>query len=189
MNIKKLQQAIYKIAQPYIHKRRFLSLSIGILYQNKKTIILYNGSDSSRKIDNEPPIYEIGSISKVFTTTLLGELIHEGRVSRNDSIGMYIHELPDDHPVTLQHLANHTSGLPAKSILKFILNRIDSQTFRDPYCLYSLNEVIRYFEKHAKEELKPKFRYSNAGMGFLGHILSLKLNDHYEAAIDRKSVV
>ena len=43
---------------------------------------------------------------------MFGEMIQEGIVKIEDSIAKYFSEIPDNHPVTLRHLANHTSGLP-----------------------------------------------------------------------------
>jgi len=179
-----LQQEIFRIVQPYVKLRKYLLLSIGIVYKNQSTTLLYTGSDTSFKEKDKPFIYEIGSISKVFTTTVLGEMIQKDLLSKGDSIGRYIPKLSDNHPVTLSHLANHTSGIPGIGLWKSITNLFDSKTPRDPYCLFSLGEVIDYFYKHRKEP-KLKFRYSNAGMGLLGHILAMKLNTDYETAIKK----
>lgn len=179
-----LQQEIFRIVQPYVKLRKHLLLSIGIVYKNQSTTLLYTGSDTSFKEEDKPFIYEIGSISKVFTTTVLGEMIQKDLLSEGDSIGRYIPKLFNDHPITLNHLANHTSGLPGISMWKSIINLFDSTTPRDPYCLFSLGEVIDYFYKHRKEP-KLKFRYSNAGMGLLGHILAMELNTDYETAIKK----
>ncbi|GIN90383.1 serine hydrolase [Siminovitchia terrae] len=179
-----LQQEIFRIVQPYVKLRKHLLLSIGIMYKNQSATLLYTGSDTSFKEEDKPFIYEIGSISKVFTTTLLGEMIQKDLLSEGDSIGRYIPKLSNDHPVTLSHLANHTSGVPGISMWKSIINLFNSTTPRDPYCLFSLGEVIDYFYKHRKEP-KLKFRYSNDGMGLLGHILAMKLNTDYETAIKK----
>ncbi|WP_042478803.1 serine hydrolase domain-containing protein [Bacillus ndiopicus] len=184
MNINALQHEISRIVQPYVKPRKHLLLSIGIMYKNQSATYIYTGSSVSLKKEDKPFIYEIGSISKVFTTTLLGEMIHKGLLSESDSIGRYILKLSDNHPVTLSHLANHTSGLPGIGMWKSIINLFDSRTPRDPYCLFSLSEVIDYFYKHRKEP-KLKFRYSNAGMGLLGHILATELNTDYETALKK----
>ena len=147
----KLQQEISKIVHSYFKNRNHLVLSIGVLNKDETATFLYAGSEVSPGEENKPFIYEIGSISKVFTTTLLGEMIQDGILSENDSIGQYIPKLSDKHPVTLKHLANHTSGLPALGLRKSVANLFSSKTPRDPYCLFSLNEVIQYFDKHPKE--------------------------------------
>lgn len=58
-------------------------------------------------------IFEIGSLTKTFTASLIFELEAEGRLNVNAPIGTYVPELPDAwRPVTLAALLSHTSGLP-----------------------------------------------------------------------------
>ena len=95
---------------------------------------------------------------------MFGEMIQEGIVKIEDSIAKYFSEIPDNHPVTLRHLANHTSGLPGIGVLKNIYNLLIAKHLVTPFCPYSLNEAIQYFKTHTREP-KVKFRYSNVGMG------------------------
>lgn len=187
MDKEKLQQQIAEIVHSYLKNRNHLVLSIGILNNDEKATFLYTGSKVNINEDHIPFIYEIGSITKVFTTTLLGEMVQENLLSGNDSISQYFPQLPTDHPVTLKHLANHTSGLPSIGVGKSVANLFSPKTYRDPYCLFSLNEVIQYFNKHVKKP-KMKFRYSNAGMGTLGNILGTRLHTDYEQAIKNRIV-
>jgi beta-lactamase class C len=185
LNKDKFQKKISKIVHSYVKNRNHLVLSIGVLNKGETATFLYAGSDVSPVAENKPFIYEIGSISKVFTTTLLGEMIQDGILSENDSIGQYIPQLSDEHPITLKHLANHTSGLPTISLKKSISNLFSSKTPLDPYCFFSENEVIQYFAEHPKEP-KLKYHYSNEGMGTLGNILATILNTDYEQAIKKR---
>jgi len=58
--------------------------------------------------------FRIGSISKVFTATVLLQLAAEHRVDLDGTVQQYLpHTLPDGYPdVTVRQLLNHTSGLP-----------------------------------------------------------------------------
>ena len=57
-------------------------------------------------------VFHIASISKQFTAFAVELLVSEGRVSWDDNIRTYVPEIPEyDHPVTLRHLAHHTSGI------------------------------------------------------------------------------
>ncbi|MCM0625402.1 beta-lactamase family protein [Lysinibacillus sp. OL1_EC] len=185
MDLNDLKKDIFKIAYPYVKTRPNVILSIGVICRNLDAAFIFNGSNVT--YDKKPYIYEIGSISKVFTTSMLGEMIQEGIVKIEDSIAKYFSEIPDNHPVTLRHLANHTSGLPGFGVLKNIYNLFDNQTPRDPFCPYSLNEAIQYFKTHTQEP-KVKFRYSNVGMGLLGYLLANELHTDFETAITRRIV-
>ncbi|MBW4332349.1 beta-lactamase family protein [Stakelama sp. CBK3Z-3] len=94
------------------------ALSIGIVMRGD-AISIHAGTVAPRS--NEPPtdrtIYEIGSITKTFASTVLAHAVLEGRVALDDDIRRY---LPDElgrldangEPIRLVHLANLTSGLP-----------------------------------------------------------------------------
>lgn len=185
MDLNDLKKDIFKIAYPYVKTRPNVILSIGVICRNLDAAFIFNGSNVT--YDKKPYVYEIGSISKVLTTSMFGEMIQEGIVKIEDSIAKYFSEIPDNHPVTLRHLANHTSGLPGIGGLKNIYNLFDSQTPRDPFCPYSLNEAIQYFKTHTQEP-KVKFRYSNVGMGLLGYLLANELHTDFETAITRRIV-
>lgn len=183
MDLHNLKKDIFKIAYPYIKTRPNVALSIGIITQGQEATFTFGGSNFM--LEEKPYIYEVGSISKVFTTSILGEMIQEGKVHVEDSIGKYFSTIPDTHPITLKRLANHTSGLPGIGVLKNIYNVFDAQTPRDPFCQYSLDETIHYFKTHT-DEPKVKIRYSNVGMGLLGYILANTLHTDFETAIKQR---
>ena len=78
--------------------------------------ILLSG-DEIKRVDNKDAIFEIGSISKVFTSVIFSNMIEEGLLSTSDKLmevlPYAIEKVPDGiENVTLETLANHTSGLP-----------------------------------------------------------------------------
>ena len=57
-------------------------------------------------------VFHVASVSKQFTALAVALLADEGRVSWDDDIRRYVPELPDyGAPITLRHLAQHTSGI------------------------------------------------------------------------------
>ena len=73
--------------------------------------------DAEGRIDADSA-FEIGSISKTMTATLLADLIGQGRAALDDPLADYLPSgtmVPefDGQPILLRHLVNHTSGLPA----------------------------------------------------------------------------
>ena len=57
-------------------------------------------------------VFHIASISKQFTAFSVELLVSEGEVSWDDDIRTYVPEVPQyEHPITLRHLAHHTSGI------------------------------------------------------------------------------
>lgn len=109
--------------------KKHLRLTIGYLIDDNSVIKIYkeNGElNSSKKYH-----YEIGSITKTFTVSLLSKYIFENKMSLNDSIHKYIEELKENgYYPTLLRLATHSSGfserlpLNKREYFNLILNLI-----------------------------------------------------------------
>lgn len=141
-------------------------------------------------VQNSDSIFQIGSISKVFTSTLLADFVSQGKVDLNTPIQEYLeaplHNIEKNGEfITLKSLSNHTSGLP-KLPKGMLMNSI--MNFDNPYKNYTQDK----FEKYLKEKITPettpgtKMVYSNVGVGLLGHILSEVSDKSYEALLQEK---
>jgi CubicO group peptidase (beta-lactamase class C family) len=115
-------------------------------------------------------VFEIGSITKAFTGTLLADMAREGLVAYDDPVARYVPEAPGD--ITLEHLATHTSGLPRlpKGLLSW-------RERKDPYAKLDLRAAI----PRTKPKRPPGGRavYSNYGMGLLGYALAQRAATTY----------
>ncbi|MGB5875521.1 MAG: serine hydrolase [Bacteroidota bacterium] len=137
-------------------------------------------SRSSRRTPDERTVFEIGSITKVFTALLLADMAGKNEVSLNDPIRQYLPEsvtVPrrKERSVRLVHLATHTSGLPRmpKDTTPFnIDNPFADCTVDDMYDFISGYVLPRDIGQH--------YEYSNLGSGLLGHILALRGGRTYE---------
>lgn len=117
--------------------------------------------------ENKDLLFEIGSLSKVFTSVLLAELAVKKDVKLDGKIKKYLPFKIKESP-TLKQLANHTSGIP----------RLPANYFFEDVT----NPYKSYTEKHLEEYLKSEFTlntvpgeeyvYSNIGVGVLGYVLS-----------------
>ncbi|QKT04960.1 beta-lactamase family protein [Ectothiorhodospiraceae bacterium 2226] len=116
----------------------------------------------------QSPVFEIGSVGKTFTTTLLALLVDRGQVKLTDPVARFCPELPWGKNVTLQQLATHTSGLPANPFSGWQMMRRGrklAEAYRE--------EDLRGFLVQLPSKLKVGRRalYSNVGMALLGRIL------------------
>jgi CubicO group peptidase (beta-lactamase class C family) len=130
----------------------------------------------------EDTLFEIGSITKVFTTLALMDMVNKGIVELDDPIEKYLPEAKvperDGTKITLRHLATHTSGIPR------LPDNLDLEDRSNPYANYSLENLYDFLNHHVLQRIPgTQFEYSNVGMGLLGHILSLVANKSYEALI------
>lgn len=175
-----LDKAVDSVMQPFMAQLNTVGASIGILKEGK---IYFYGYGESAKGNNRIPdnhtIFEIGSISKTFTATLLADAVSKGKLKLDDPVNKY---LPDSIPpltfegvpVTILSLINHSSGLP-RMPTNF------GSTNTDPYLDYDENKMFSFY-KYFKPTRKPgdKYEYSNLAVGTLGVLLERINKDSYE---------
>lgn len=168
--------SIEDIVQSYISHTTTKGLSIGVF--NKGKISYYNYgicSDDKPIPPTNQSIYEIGSITKTFTTTVLAQMIQEGKVQLKDPISKHLDQeklnwSSDTITITLGELATHHSGLP-----RIPLNQLKQSFFHfdNPYKSYGKSEMYNFLKTYTpKPVAKRKSSYSNFGMGLLGTILA-----------------
>lgn len=147
------------------------SIAVGVIDSNGVHFYNYGKAKNGKNVDQET-IYEIGSISKVFTSLLLAEMVAEGKMNLDDSIEEYLPnvQVPDYKGVkiTLRHLATHNSGLPR---LPDNLELGKDQS--NPYADYDEKMLLDFLGKYKLlSEPGTKHEYSNLGAGLLGYILT-----------------
>ena len=132
-------------------------------------------------------IFEIGSVTKVFTATVLADMVEEGLVALADPVQRY---LPDDvrlpvrgRPITLADLATQTSGLPR---LPRGLIRQSLRQRHDPYARFGADLERAIAGARLKGEPGEKIRYSNFGFGLLGHVLAGRSGRTFERLVQER---
>lgn len=182
-----LETKINEIVQPLIEGKKNLSVSVGLFETGNDAPKMYfygrTSKDDSIK-PNENTIYEIGSITKTFTATILMMLAREGKMQINDKVQDYlpdsvtIHNFTSSEHIKLMHLVTHTSGLPRlpSNLL------VDKKTNpKDPYAHYTIDDMYSFINNYILDyEPGTKYIYSNFGMGLLGHLMSRKTGKSYE---------
>ncbi|MEQ1633304.1 MAG: serine hydrolase domain-containing protein [Planctomycetota bacterium] len=115
-------------------------------------------------------IFEIGSVSKVFTGVLLGAAVARGEVALDDLAQKWMPEgrtLPktDANEIRLVHLSTHTSGLPR------LPSNMDPEA-EDPYATLTRDAVYEgACTATLRNEPGTTYEYSNLGAGLLGQLL------------------
>ncbi len=143
-------------------------------------------NDTVITINNKDKVFEVGSITKVFTSTLLAGLVVDGKIKLDDPINDKVSfELNDSISITYKELANHTSGLPKRpSDIVFSLIRNPC----NPYKNYSTDKLERYLSKKMKPSQDPglKYEYSNLGAGVLGYVICKIEKNDYQSLLNEK---
>ncbi|BDD12339.1 hypothetical protein FUAX_47710 (plasmid) [Fulvitalea axinellae] len=174
---------IFKSAKTFPNGSEF---SIAIIRRNKKPEFygIRKENDTVNTVINKKSIFEIGSISKTFTATLLADLSVNGKLNLNDPLKDFVDLGENDSlGITLTHLANHTSGLP-RLPSNLILWFADP---KNPYKNYGEKDLKNYLAGKIELTTKPgeKSAYSNLGFGLLGYVLTTKENKTYEELLTK----
>jgi CubicO group peptidase (beta-lactamase class C family) len=124
---------------------------------------------------NQNTFFNIGSITKTFTTLLLADMVNQGIVNLNDPIEKFLPpavKVPqfNGKKITLEDLADHTSGLPEWPSNVWLNNTVGN--INPDYNATQLYQALS--DTKLTREPGSQVQYSSFGIGVLGHILSLK---------------
>lgn len=164
-----------------------LGVVLGVLDADGSTrVVGYGSSGPEGRPVGPRSVFEIGSITKTFTATLLADMVLRGEVALDDPVSRY---LPDDvampsfegREITLRDLALHRSALPTTPT---DLGNVDrrsagvSYTVEDAYAFLSDYELPR--------APGSRFEYSNFGYGLLGHVLGRAAGSSYRELVSAR---
>ena len=164
--------------------RDTLGLVAAFLDGDSRNVTVYGQSDSAnnRALDADT-VFEIGSITKVFTALLFADMVLRGEVAPDDPAAKYLPDsvkVPDFEgaPITLLDLATYTSGLPRMP------SNFAPKDPNNPYLDYTVERLYDYLSNH-KLGFKPgkHYEYANLGFGLLGHILERRAGRSYEELV------
>ncbi|ONK11312.1 Beta-lactamase precursor [Streptomyces sp. MP131-18] len=123
--------------------------------------------------------FEIGSVTKTFTVLLLAEMAARGEVALGDPAGAR------GRPITLEHLATHTSGLPR--LPRGLLRTALPGWFTNPYGRYPPERLLPALARtRVRRTPGTRVRYSNFGVGLLGRLLAEEAGTDYAALLDAR---
>src|SRR5580693_8598518 len=99
-------------------QKQAVGIVVGVIEPHGRRVVAYGklANGDPRTLDGDT-IFEIGSITKVFTSLVLADMVSRKEVSLDDPADRYLPEhvrMPErsGQPITLLDLATHSSGLP-----------------------------------------------------------------------------
>ena len=162
--------------------RRGVGIVVGVIDAAGRQIVSHG--QMSRDSDREPDAntaFEIGSITKVFTSILLTDMVERGELALEDPVSEFLPEsvqVPETEgrPIALRDLAIHRSGLPR------LPDNLVPVDVGNPYADYTIEQMYRFLDEYElPRDVGAQFEYSNLGVGLLGHVLALRAGMDYEA--------
>ncbi len=141
-----------------------VGIVVGVVGPKERRIIAYGGD--RRPFDGDT-VFEIGSVTKVFTALVLADMVQRGEVALDDPAAKFLPagvRIPrrNGHSITLVDLATHTSGLPF-------------MTDESLYPFLSLYELTR--------DIGAEWDYSNIGYWLLAQALTARAGTDYESLL------
>ncbi len=162
------------------------SISIGVIDEQGVKYYNFGKTRTGGQLVDEHTIYEIGSISKVFTGILLAQQSLEGKISLDDPVNEYLPSevaIPVLGPdqISFGNLADHTSGLPRMPA------NFTPANPNNPYADYSVEQMYAFISTYTPtRSVGSHYEYSNLAQGLLGHVLALNAGVPYETLLIRK---
>jgi serine-type D-Ala-D-Ala carboxypeptidase/endopeptidase len=132
-------------------------------------------------------VFQIGSVTKVFTALVLADMAERGEVHLSDPAASYLPGRAPPGQVTLADLATHTAGLPRLPRGLFPSALLHPA---DPYARYPTARLVR----DARRALRAgspgsPYAYSNFGFGLLGYLLGQAAGTPYETLVTTRICV
>ncbi|MGO4831983.1 serine hydrolase domain-containing protein, partial [Rhizobiaceae sp. 2RAB30] len=162
------------------HRLQAFGIVVGIVDPSGHRVIAHGkrGRDDPRTVDGGT-VFEIGSVTKVFTALLLADMTAKGEAVLSDPVALDLPSrvLPErnDQAIRLIDLATHTSGLPR------LPANLDPKDPANPYADYSDGQLYGFLAEHElTRDIGSEFEYSNLGYGLLGQALAARAHTSYE---------
>jgi len=153
--------------------------SVGIVVgmigpQGSRTVGYGKLSATDPRTPDGDTVYEIGSVTKVFTSLLLADMVQKGEVKLDDPVSKFLPatvKVPERNgkKITLLDLATQSSGLPRMP------ENFHPKDPANPYADYTPARMYEFLSGYQlTRDPGEKYEYSNLGVGLLGHALSLR---------------
>ena len=164
-----------------------IGIVVGVIGPEGRRLIAYGHLEKGdlRPLNGDT-IFEIGSVTKVFTSLLLADMVQRGEVALGDPVAKYLPpaaKMPERNgrSITLVDLATHTSGLPR------LPSNMSPKDPDNPYVDYSVEQLYQFLSAYQlSRDIGSQYEYSNLGGGLLGHVLALRAGMSYEALVESR---
>lgn len=144
-----------------------------------------NPGPDARPLDGDS-VFEIGSITKVFTALLLADMAERGEVKLDDPVARHLRagaKVPERNGrvITLLDLSTQSSGLPR------LPDNMKPANPLNPYADYTVEQMFEFLGRYQlTRDVGAEFEYSNLGVGLLGQALSMRAGKTYEALVKER---
>ncbi|HTP89896.1 MAG TPA: serine hydrolase [Bryobacteraceae bacterium] len=170
-----------------INERKAVGILVATVDAGGRNVVAFGRVAKDRDtVPNVNTVFEIGSITKVFTSLLLADMVELGEVRLDTPVADLLPKtvkMPSHNgrQITLLDLSMQMSGLPR------LPANMHPADFANPYADYSAAKLYEFLSGYTlTRDPGEKYEYSNLGAGLLGHALALKAGMPYEELVRRR---
>ncbi|RWL93202.1 MAG: serine hydrolase [Mesorhizobium sp.] len=164
-------------------RQQGVGIVVGVIGAEGRRIVPYGRFDRDNpRVPDGDTVFEIGSVTKVFTALLLAEMARQGEVALGDPVSKYLPagvRVPErGRAITLADLSTHISGLPRMP------TNFAPRDPRDPYADYTPGQLYDFLSGYRlPRDVGAEVEYSNVGVGLLGQALAHRAGVDYETLV------
>ena len=179
-------QEIRQVLKDAVDNRHTVGIVVGIINKDGKTIYSYGKTAADGRAVDGDTVFEIGSVTKTFTATLLADMVQRGLLSLDDPVAKYLPKgvtMPSrgGKQITLLDLATQRSGLPR---MPTNFNPADPD---NPFADYTAKKLFEFLAGYTlPRDIGASYEYSNLGVGLLGEALARRAGKSYEALLTER---
>jgi D-alanyl-D-alanine-carboxypeptidase/D-alanyl-D-alanine-endopeptidase len=174
-------QDLVTLIQSRVDENRAVGIVLGVIEADGTTrIVSYGDAGPDARPLGEKSVFEIGSITKVFTGILLADMVARGEVSLADPVTKYLPKgvtMPSrgGRDITLLDLSTHHSALPR------LPDNMSAADAANPYADYTVEQMYTFLSGYElNRDIGSEYEYSNLAVGLLGHVLARVSGGSYE---------
>jgi len=179
-----IEQIVTQKVQPILPKTGTGGgVAVAVRMNGNTSFFNYGMADNAQKRQvTADSIFNLGSVGKVFATTLLAQAVKQGELSLDDPVAKYVTELQrgsDIRRITLGQLASHSSGLPNRPQ--------EYETWHKGR--YTWPDFVRFlnsWKAGPNHEPGQQYLYSDAAMVLLRVALERRFNTRFAALMHQR---
>jgi CubicO group peptidase (beta-lactamase class C family) len=177
------------IIKPRVDTGRYAGIAVGFITRDGRQQVTSYGPNAGVTPFDANTVFEIGSITKTFTTAILADMVAKKEVALDDPVVKHLPpgtKVPerDGKQITLLDLATQTSGLPRLPTNLLIMDA------KNPYASYTPAMLYEFLGDYTLPRgIGERYEYSNLGMGLLGQALGHRAGKDFETLVTERVLV
>lgn len=164
-------------------ERQSIGIAVAVVEPDGSRVVSFGtlGVGNDAQVDGDT-LFEIGSVTKVFTTLLLADAVERGEVTLDQPVSELLPDVSmpdlDGREITLLDLATYRSGLPR------LPDNLAPADAAQPYADYTADDLYTFLAEHQLQRgIDEAYEYSNLGIGLLGHALAVNAGTDYASLL------